>query len=276
MLKTRILTALLLLALFIPALFFLPNAIWSMVMLVLSLLALYEWGGMIGLGATWLRAYMFASILLSILVIYLLFQVSFHLFFGQALILFLCVAIFWILLVPIWIGFGFRVKHLGLLMALGWFMLGSVWLALTCAQRVNPWMLLIIIATIWIADSAAYFAGKQFGKHKLAPAVSPGKTWEGVFGALLGVGVFGFFLKSYNVVDTWLIIPSLWLIAIVGVYGDLFESMFKRQANIKDSGHLLPGHGGLLDRIDGVIPAMPIGILMLYYYQYLQSTMTIG
>ncbi len=146
-------------------------------------------------------------------------------------------------------------------------------LALLCAKRVDPWALLVIISTIWIADSAAYFAGKNFGKHKLAPTISPGKTWEGVVGALIAVSIFALLICYVKGLNDWLILPGLWVITALGIYGDLFESMFKRQANLKDSGDLLPGHGGILDRIDGVIPAMPIGILLLYLYHYYQNTL---
>jgi phosphatidate cytidylyltransferase len=163
------------------------------------------------------------------------------------------------------------VKNRIVLMALGLFLIGVLWLALVSAKWLSPWALLIIVSIIWIADTAAYFSGKNFGKHKLAPSISPGKTWEGVWGALIANTIFALFLLYIDVVDSWIVVPAIWLITVVGIYGDLFESMFKRQANIKDSGRLLPGHGGVLDRIDGIVPALPIGVLMLYSYHYLQS-----
>jgi phosphatidate cytidylyltransferase len=173
--------------------------------------------------------------------------------------------------VPIWLAKGLVCRNKIINVGIGWLLLGSLWMALVCAKRVDPWLLLIIISTIWIADSAAYFAGKRFGKHKLAPSISPGKTWEGVLGALAAVSLFALLLILSNAHQPWVILPGLWVVAVLGVYGDLFESMFKRQANIKDSGQLLPGHGGILDRIDGVIPALPIAILMLYIYHYVQA-----
>jgi len=137
---------------------------------------------------------------------------------------------------------------------------------------VNPYVLLVIISTIWLADSAAYFAGKQFGRHKLAPAISPGKTWEGVAGALLAVAAYAAALKLSGAVATWWVLPGLWVVTIAGIYGDLFESFFKRRANLKDSGQFLPGHGGLLDRVDGVIPALPIGMCLLFWFHYWQQS----
>ncbi|CAG0905362.1 unnamed protein product, partial [Darwinula stevensoni] len=107
----------------------------------------------------------------------------------------------------------------------------------------NPWLLLATLITVWLADSAAYFAGKKFGKHKLAPEISPGKTWEGVAGALLAVTVYGLALCHTLHISRWLI-AGLWLIVMLSVMGDLFESLLKRQAGVKDSSHLLPGHGG--------------------------------
>ena len=146
-----------------------------------------------------------------------------------------------------------------------------LWLALVCAKIVDPKLVLALLATIWIADSAAYFAGKNFGKHKLAPSISPGKTWEGVAGALVGVTLFGIILYFSFGIHTLALFPGLWLVTLLGVAGDLFESMMKRQMNLKDSGNLLPGHGGILDRIDGVIPSFPIAILMIYAYNYFVS-----
>ena len=147
-------------------------------------------------------------------------------------------------------------------------LMAPLWLALICAKSADPWLLLALLATIWIADSAAYFAGKNFGKHKLAPMISPGKTWEGVWGALVAVTLFGVILYFAFDARTLAIFPGLWIITAFGVIGDLFESMIKRQANLKDSGDMLPGHGGILDRIDGIIPSLPIAILMIYAYNY--------
>lgn len=155
---------------------------------------------------------------------------------------------------------------------LGLLLITSLWLALICAKGADPALLLVLLATIWIADSAAYFAGKNFGKHKLAPNISPGKTWEGVFGALVAVTVFGAILYFGFDFKEWAVFPALWTITMLGVAGDLFESMIKRQAMIKDSGSLLPGHGGILDRIDGIIPSLPIAILMIYLFHYFNNS----
>jgi phosphatidate cytidylyltransferase len=121
---------------------------------------------------------------------------------------------------------------------------------------------------VWLADTAAYFSGRKFGKHKLAPSISPGKTWEGVLGALalvtIYVSVIGWstgLIKSYLMFAVVILISWFWV--ALSVMGDLFESAVKRQAGVKDSGTLLPGHGGLLDRIDALTSTLPFVALVL-------------
>jgi phosphatidate cytidylyltransferase len=126
------------------------------------------------------------------------------------------------------------------------------------------------LAVVWVADIAAYFSGRAFGRHKLAPTISPGKTWEGAIGASIGVMAFGTVVAvSLNVPP-----PAGWLGFIglmvaytaVSIIGDLFESLLKRQAGLKDSGTLLPGHGGILDRIDSLTSTLPIaGLAALWW-----------
>lgn len=271
MLRTRIITAIIMLGVFIPALFFMPLMWWAVSMLVFSLLALNEWAGLLQLNQTTKNVYLVVSGLLGAFALYGLAKAGFHFLFYQGLVLFFIVTIFWLLCVPVWLFFTTKVPAQAINMLLGVLLIGSLWLALVCAKEVNPIFLLVIISTIWLADSAAYFAGKRFGRHKLAPNISPGKTWEGVAGALLAVSVYGALLCVVGDVKTWWVLPCLWLVTIAGVYGDLLESLYKRRANLKDSGQILPGHGGLLDRIDGVIPALPIGLLLVYGFHYFNS-----
>jgi phosphatidate cytidylyltransferase len=272
MLKTRIITALVLIAGFIPALFKLPDLYWAIVMLLVTLLALREWASMVGFSKTQIRAYLIISLLAGLFVLMRLQQHNLHHFFFQSLLVFSISTLFWTLIVPIWLAKQFKLSGVVAKGLLGWLLMLPLWLALICAKIVDPMLVLVLLATIWIADSAAYFAGKNFGKHKLAPTISPGKTWEGVFGALIGVTIFGAILHFGFNVGTPAIFPALWLTTCFGVIGDLFESLMKRQANIKDSGDLLPGHGGILDRIDGIIPSLPIAILMIYTYNYASNS----
>lgn len=268
MLKVRVVTAILMLMLFIPALFYLPIELWASVMLVFTMVGLYEWAGLLQLKPVYLHSYMLASVLLGLCMLALLFAFGFHWFFYKAMLVFILATVFWCVCVPFALFHNRFISHAGFNLCLGWGLLFSLWMALVVAQTINPKFLLVVISTIWLADSAAYFFGKNFGKHKLAPAISPGKTWEGVAGALLAVAIYGALLKLGGSVSTWWILPCLWVITIVGVYGDLFESFFKRRANLKDSGHILPGHGGLLDRIDGVVPALPVALCLVFWFHY--------
>ena len=268
MLKKRIITALVLIAGFVPALFKLPNTYWALAMLVISLFALYEWASMIKLSAMQTKAYIAIALLSGLIIVPMIERYDFHLFFNKSLIIFFISTLFWLFVVPFWLAKKWVVRNKLLMAIVGLMLMLPLWLALICSKGANPWLLLCLLATIWIADSAAYFAGKNFGKHKLAPSISPGKTWEGVCGALIAVTIFGAILYLVFNVSTLAIFPALWIITGLGVVGDLFESMIKRQANIKYSGDLLPGHGGILDRIDGIIPSLPIAIIMIYTYNY--------
>jgi len=271
MLKTRIFTAIVLLGLFLPALFWLPLLAWAAIMLGLTLVCLHEWAGFLQMSKGQARSYLLVSAALGLAVLFLLLQQGFHWFFYHALHVFALATVFWLVIVPVALFLNTFPKNKAVNAVAGWALMMSLWLALVAAKEVNPFVLLTIISTIWLADSAAYFAGKQFGRHKLAPAISPGKTWEGVYGALFAVAIYAAVLKLSGAVSTWWILPGLWLVTIAGVYGDLFESFFKRRANLKDSGRFLPGHGGFLDRVDGVIPALPIGLCLLFWFHYWQQ-----
>ena len=159
---------------------------------------------------------------------------------------------------------------------IGWLILVGAWAALVQLQAASPATVLAAMATVWIADTAAYFTGRAFGRHKLAPAISPGKTWEGVYGALAAVAVYALALwpvagRAGAQIDAgagalvgW--IAAALALAALSVIGDLFESLLKRQAGVKDSGNILPGHGGVLDRIDALLAAMPAAALLSLVY----------
>jgi phosphatidate cytidylyltransferase len=154
-------------------------------------------------------------------------------------------------------------------MLIGWFVLLPTCLALYQLRAISPMILLGLMATIWISDTAAYFAGRSFGKHKLAVTISPGKTWEGVIGALIAVLIYALvwnYLTEEKFLSVFLV-PLLLLLVVLGVIGDLFESLVKRHAGVKDSGNLLPGHGGILDRIDALTSTLPVAMLaFLVFY----------
>lgn len=269
MLQTRVITALLMLAIFIPALFYSSNLIWATGMLLVTVLAGYEWAKLIDVSSIISMLYSGLIAGVGVILIFLMQQNGFHWFFQQSLIAFCVVLLFWGIVVPILMSRIIVIKNKMLMLLIGIILLLPFWMAFVCVKGADPVILLTLLATIWLSDTAAYFSGKQFGKHKLAPAISPGKTWEGVIGALLAVTIFAVIL--YMVANVhWGIFPLLWVVAILGVFGDLFESLIKRQMNKKDSGQMLPGHGGILDRVDGILPSLPIAILSVYLFHFYQ------
>jgi len=140
------------------------------------------------------------------------------------------------------------------------------WAALLYLRERGPWVLLAVLAVVWVADTAAFFAGRQFGHHKLAPRISPGKTREGVIGAMLALVLYASAVSAavvgLRIVGALVLAMALLYFAVLG---DLFESWIKRVSDMKDSGTLLPGHGGVLDRIDALTAALPIaaGVLIV-------------
>jgi phosphatidate cytidylyltransferase len=145
----------------------------------------------------------------------------------------------------------------------GLIVLLPMWLAAVRLQS-TPWLLLALLAIVWVSDSAAYGAGHAWGKHKLAPSISPGKSWEGVGGAIAAVAVYAAIFHHARFPETGLffVMTAFFAIAVLGILGDLFESLLKRSAGVKDSGTLLPGHGGVLDRIDAITAALPLAALL--------------
>lgn len=137
------------------------------------------------------------------------------------------------------------------------------WLALDILYLQRPELLLFALLIVWVADMGAYFVGKGFGRVKLAPQISPGKTWEGVFGGVSAVMVLAVMGSQAFEVEIAVIVPFCLAVAMISIVGDLTVSMFKRHSGVKDSGNLFPGHGGVLDRIDSVTAAAPLFALGL-------------
>ena len=147
----------------------------------------------------------------------------------------------------------------------GWMILVPAWLALVELHRsgpLGPALVMLLMVIVWLADIGAYFAGRAFGRRKLAPNVSPGKTWEGATGGAIAAlcAVVGYGI--WRLPEQWVLLLALGIVTvIVSVFGDLTESAFKRISGTKDSGGLLPGHGGILDRIDSLTAASPVFLL---------------
>ena len=153
---------------------------------------------------------------------------------------------------------------------MGIFLLVPPWLALVhlhITPQYGPWHVLFLFGLVGVADSAAYFTGRAWGKNKLAPLISPGKTWEGVYGALIATAIYAAVCGTLFELRGMLLVAfiTLCLVTVMfSIVGDLFESLIKRQAGAKDSGNILPGHGGVLDRIDSLTAAAPIFTLGLW------------
>jgi phosphatidate cytidylyltransferase len=271
MLKTRILTALLLLPSFLAALFLLPPTGWALVMLGMVLIGAREWSKISSFPNFYGWLYVFLTLLIGIALLPESSRSANFALYGIAFV-------FWALLVPLWLSKQWRFRQWPIMALIGWVVLIPTWLALVELRSFGPGLLLGLMAVVWIADSAAYFAGRKFGRHKLAPAISPGKTWEGVVGAFLGVTLYGLLWGVWDSANVpfdaglWRGILLLWLLTLFSILGDLFESWMKRLAGIKDSGRIFPGHGGVLDRIDALTAAMPLaafGLLLIKNFNLL-------
>jgi len=269
MLKTRILTAIVVLPLFLSALFFLQDIFWGTLLLALTVIGSREWSQLARFSV---RNTIFFMLLTTLAGGELLFQLSESVkvdaYSSDPIWVYVLSAIFWIVCAPLYLKQLYVVKNPYIWMLIGWILLLPTCLALYQLRTISPLLLLGFMATIWISDTAAYFTGRSFGKHKLAPTISPNKTWEGVAGALIAVLIYGLAW------DSWLneesiaskLVPLLLFMAILGIIGDLYESLIKRHAEVKDSGNILPGHGGILDRIDALTSSLPLAILALLIF----------
>lgn len=263
-LATRLATGVVLIVVVLAALFALPLLAFGIVVLLAVAGIGFEWAGLIGIRASWRPP--FAALAFAL---------------GAAL-LWLCGTRGFDAIVPITCGIA----------TLGWIALGipsvfanwqppsvvaraifaivaleGAFVAIVALRAHSPWLALAAMAIVWIADTAAYFAGRSFGRRKLAETISPGKTWEGAYGAILAVAVYALVLVPLarragfeGSIDAASIVAWVMFavaIAALAIIGDLHESLLKRRAGAKDSGALLPGHGGILDRTDALLAAMP-------------------
>ncbi|MBP5986883.1 MAG: phosphatidate cytidylyltransferase [Azonexus sp.] len=275
MLKTRVITALVLMALLLPSLFYSSQAAWALLVAGFIGIAAWEWGALLGWKATGRVALGVATALLCAGVSLVgpnaigagnvFAPANPWVFFAYGIS-----AVFWCLVMPFWL------KHKWSLQGVGGLLVGAVvllptWLAMVQLRGLGAGALLGIFAVVWMADIAAYFSGKAFGKHKLAPSISPGKTREGAVGACVGVVIYGTVVRQMFGLE---LMPwGLWILALIGVtavsiVGDLYESLLKRKAGIKDSSNILPGHGGVLDRIDSLTSTLPVVALVWLIFAY--------
>jgi phosphatidate cytidylyltransferase len=269
MLRTRIVTALVLLVFMGLSLFLAPPWLWNAIVFVIGLIASWEWAGLSrfpsGSRAVYVVTTAGLALALGLIakpdplpVLEVLFTLS---------------VLFWSIAAPLWLKLRWRLERPSRLALAGWVVIIPTGYAMVSLRLQSPWLLLAVLAVIWISDTAAFFAGRAFGRHKLAPDISPGKTWEGVAGAMAAVTAYALWLQSgvgegsgllphiLQAAD-WRFVPLLLLLTILGIEGDLLESWVKRTAGVKDSGKILPGHGGVLDRIDALTASLPLAALL--------------
>lgn len=260
MLKQRVVTALFLVASLFFVLFMLPARYAVLVFAGVAAVAAWEWAGLMHAGVRGRSIFPLLTLTGCALI---------QLYPQSNLPALALAGGFWLLLVPAWLVRRWPLAHSFLGYAAGLVVIMPAWVALVELYRYGAWLLLEVMAMVWVADIAAYFVGRAIGRRKLAPAISPGKTWEGAAGAILGGLIYGAALIRFGRIDmaiNWTFaVFAIVILVVVSIMGDLFESLMKRQANVKDSSQLLPGHGGVLDRIDSLTSALPLAALSLYY-----------
>jgi len=266
MLEVRIMTVVVVLPLLLAAMFLLPNAWWNIALVAPLLVAGHEWARLADFGrgaeAAFLTALLAGCLMLWLIAVPAAQRPGNAAAAPERAVFAVAVA-FWCVIAPCWLWLKIVVRQRLALAVVGLVVLLPTWLALARLQH-DAWLLLQLLAVIWIADSAAYFAGRALGTRKLAPAISPGKTWEGVGGAFAAVIAYAlavhFALLSTRDLPT--VIAGFVSMVAVGIVGDLLESWLKRCAGAKDSGRVFPGHGGMLDRIDSMTAALPLAALV--------------
>jgi len=258
-------------AVLLPILFFLPIVYAGAFFLIALVAAAWEWSRLLAPEAKY-AAFLYGLFCLAIILLLLAMQST----AWQFSLLILSV-LFWFFVAPFILVRGMSLsldKLRPFYVVLGLIVLPATWFALVFLRELGLIFLLSTMALVWVADIGAYFVGKAFGKHKLAIQISPGKSIEGAVGGLLLSYGYAFLCVFYlpfesTLFGAWAIrfgwVPMFLMVTVLtafSIFGDLFESQLKRLAGVKDSSYLLPGHGGVLDRVDALIPTMPIAALL--------------
>lgn len=273
----RVVTAVVLLTILLSTLIYAPVIAWYGLSLVFIVLAAWEWGNivkgsrtgitlslcMLTLGLLYIAGLKFMSPGLGMRV--------------QTVGLWICTCAcaYWLFIAPWQLSASRSVKSGGGLLAIA--LLLPAWIAVAQLRERGLFFLLTCLAIVWLADTAAYFSGRAFGKAKLAPSISPAKSWAGVYGAVIAVVIYFLLLAALVQMPSLpqLLVRSITLLGLIpvaialtawSVIGDLFESKLKRECQVKDSGNTLPGHGGVLDRIDALLPVMPMCFVLSNWF----------
>ena len=250
MLKQRLITAVVALAVLVLVLFAAPPIAAEVAIALVILAGAWEWSGFLGAASQATRVFyvIFVAALMAV--------VGMH--WPDNVELVLQVAVAWWMIALVWTFFFPTPIPTVLRWICGALVLVPLYAALVVLVQAAPSLLLFVLLIVWAADVGAYFAGKRFGRVKLAPGISPGKTWEGVIGGLVLVVLLCVGRSFWIETDLAVLVPFSLGVAGVSIVGDLTVSMFKRTAGLKDSGRLFPGHGGVLDRIDSIAAAAPL------------------
>lgn len=280
MLKHRIITAAILAPLALALVFFTPLSLFTVIAAALTLLGAWEWSALMGLQKPVARGIYVAVMAAVLLLLHISYPITSlwqqgHLA-ADAKAVFVLAAMWWLwATILVWIypkAKEFWYQSKGFTAIAGGLTLVPMWLGLNALRAAHyeqsstfgSWLIVVVLGIVWAADIGAYFVGKQFGKHKLMPKVSPNKTIEGLSGGMVTAALFAalfYVLSDATQLNVYWCALLAALLAFASAMGDLLESMFKREAGLKDSGNLLPGHGGILDRIDSLTAAVPLFVL---------------
>ena len=273
MLKKRILSAIVMLSIFLAS-FFLQNPTYFLLLVfIVSGILFYELGKILKLKGLSLIIYWIFS---AAPIIFFYFIVIVNINFldesnqylikvfltNFSIIISFISAIFWLIIVPLDILYGKISSNIKFQIFYGYFLVTPMAIVTSLVFLQNKNLLLIPFMMIWLADIGAYFVGKNFGKNKLAKNISPGKTIEGAVGGFLANILFAFVLSQLYVEDFGFLFFFAVLVTALSIFGDIYQSFLKRRAKIKDSGVIIPGHGGLLDRLDSFCPTLPLSYLL--------------
>jgi phosphatidate cytidylyltransferase len=257
MLRERVITALLLAPLVLLVIFWVPHAVTMAALALLVIGAAWEWSAFPRFTQYSARA-LYVAVVAACIVATWWFGVQ-----RDEIDRLIHIALLWWVFALIWVAIAPARVNRTTAAGAGLLVLVPAWLALSRLHALGPELLLFLILLVVAADVGAYFAGRSFGRNKLAPRVSPGKTWEGVLGGFAGAAVMAAIGVWWFKVDAPRFAALCIIVVVASIIGDLTESLFKRHAGLKDSGTLLPGHGGLLDRVDSITAAAPVFLVGL-------------
>jgi phosphatidate cytidylyltransferase len=264
MLKQRIITALILAPLALCGFFLLEGGSFALFIGAVVALGAWEWARLAGFETQSIRVLYATVVAVLLFLLYLL--------PGLAPWILVAALIWWLAATWLVLTYPESSDHWSSVickLVIGLLILLPAWqgLVLIKQEPMGNWLILAVMVLVWGADIGAYFSGKAFGKRKLAPKVSPGKSWEGLYGGLAAclviTAVVGIF-RGWSFPEILFALVCAAIVVLISVVGDLTESMFKRKSGVKDSSNLLPGHGGVLDRIDSLTAAIPVFALLLW------------